>query len=68
MDYHLSSSNGEKPYGRRKEQSLPFKIMVKNVYECLMSLQCLLCRGLAGGRGKMAVLGHWGGDGEGLVD
>ena len=36
--------------------------MVKNVYEWLMSLQCLLCRGLAGER-KMAVLGHWGGDG-----
>lgn len=41
--------------------------MVKNVYECLMCLQCLLCRGLTGER-KMAVLGHWGGDGKSLVD
>lgn len=26
--------------------------MVKNVYECLMCLQCLLCRGLGRGRGR----------------
>lgn len=41
--------------------------MVKNVRECLMCPQCLLCRGLTGER-KTAVLGHWGGDDKSLVD
>lgn len=41
--------------------------MVKNVYESLMCLQCFLCRGLVRER-NIAVQGHWGGNGEILVD
>lgn len=49
MDDHLSLFTGSNLMEGEKNSPLPFRVMVKNAYGCLMSLQCLLCRGLAGG-------------------